>query len=67
MKLGRKLFKKDQSIWGKPMIAYDQTKMDALFSEINQVENGEVSTILSDTRKPQVSLETELYLMLHAT
>ena len=66
MKLGQHLFKKDQSIWGKPMIAYDQTKMDTLFSEITATENGEVSTILSDTRKPQVSLETELYLMLHA-
>ena len=66
MKLGQKLFKKDQSIWGKPMIAYDQTKMDQLFSEIQQHENGEVSTILSGTRKPQVSLETELYLMLHS-
>ncbi len=66
MKLGQKLFKKDQSIWGKPMIAYDDTKMDALFSEIQQHENGEAATILSDTRKPQVSLETELYLMLHS-
>ena len=66
MKLGQKLFKKDQSIWGKPMIAYDQTKMDTLFSEIQQHETGEVTTILSDTRKPQVSLETELYLLLHS-
>ena len=66
MKLGRNLFKKDQSIWGKPLIAYDRTKMDQLFSEIQQHENGEVTTILSDTRKPQVSLETELYLMLNA-
>jgi len=66
MKLGRNLFKKDQSIWGKPLIAYDDTKMDTLFSEIQQAETGEVTTILSDTRKPQVSLETELYLMLHS-
>ncbi len=65
MKLGRNLFKKDQSIWGKPLIVYDQTKMDALFSEIQQLENGE-QTIFTDTPKPQVSLETELYLMLHA-
>jgi hypothetical protein len=65
MKLGQKLFKKDQSIWGKPMIAYDQTKMDQLFSEIQQHENGEQS-IFTDSRKPQVSLETELYLMLHS-
>jgi len=67
MKLGRNLFKKDQSIWGKPMIAYDQTKMDQLFSEIQQHENGELQPTFSDTRKPQVSLETELYLMLHAS
>ena len=64
MKLGRNLFKKDQSIWGKPLIAYDQTKMDTLFSEIKQVEN-EAQPIFSDTQAPQVSLETELYLMLH--
>jgi len=66
MKLGRNLFKKEQSIWGKPLIAYDQTKMDTLFSEIQQAETGEAATPLSDTRRPQVSLETELYLMLHA-
>ena len=64
MKLGQHLFKKDQSIWGKPIIAYDQTKMDTLFSEIQTAENGE-QPIFSDTR-PQVSLETELYLMLHS-
>jgi len=66
MKLGQNLFKKDQSIWGKPMIAYDDTKMDQLFSEIQQVENGEVETVLRRPRRPEVSLETELYLMLHA-
>lgn len=66
MKLGQKLFKKEQSIWGKPLIAYDQTKMDTLFSEIQQAETGEAAIPLSDTRRPQVSLETELYLMLHA-
>ena len=64
MKLGQKLFKKDQSIWGKPMIAYDDSKMDELFSEIQQHENGEV--ILSKPQRPEVSLETELYLMLHS-
>jgi len=48
------------------MIAYDQTKMDELFSEIKLSENGEEQTILSDTRIPRVSLETELYLMLNA-
>ena len=66
MKLGRNLFKKDQSIWGTPMIEYDHTKMDQLFSEIQQAENGEAMAGLYDTRKPQVSLETELYLMLHS-
>lgn len=65
MKLGKNLFKKDQSIWGKPLIAYDDSKMDQLFSEIQQVESNEVIIPLSDTREPQVSLETELYLMLH--
>ena len=65
MKLGRNLFKKDQSIWGKPLIAYDQTKMDTLFSEIQTIENSEEQAIFSDTGKPKVSLETELYLMLH--
>ena len=66
MNLGQKLFKKDQSIWGKPLIAYDHTKMDALFSEIRQAENAETTTILSDKRGAEVSLETELYLLLHA-
>jgi len=64
MKLGQHLFKKDQSIWGKPMIAYDQTKMDTLFSEITATENGEA--VFSKQRGPEVSLETELYLMLHS-
>lgn len=66
MKLGQNLFKKDQSIWGKPMIKYDQSKMNELFSEINLAENGEHKTILSNTNSPGVSLETELYLMLHS-
>jgi len=66
MKLGQNLFKKDLSIWGKPIIAYDQTKMDELFSEIKLAENSEEQTILSDTRDNRVSLETELYLMLHS-
>lgn len=66
MKLGRNLFKKDQSIWGKPMIEYDKTKMNELFSEINLAENGEAVTIPSTTRGPEISLETELYLMLHS-
>ena len=66
MKLGRNLFKKDQSIWGKPMIAYDKTKMNALFSEIHQAENTEAIMEPSTIRGPEVSLETELYLMLHS-
>jgi len=65
MKLGRNLFKKDQSIWGKPIIAYDESKMDTLFSEIHQTESGEQMPLLV-TKGPNVSLETELYLMLHS-
>lgn len=66
MKLGQNLFKKDQSIWGKPIIEYDQSKMNALFSEINLEENGEEKIIASDIRDTGISLETELYLMLHS-
>jgi hypothetical protein len=66
MKLGQNLFKKDQSIWGKPMIEYDQSKMNELFSEINQAENGAIITPRTDTHSPGISLETELYLMLHS-
>ena len=66
MKLGPHLFKKNQSIWGRPMIEYDQTKMSALFSEIDRVEHSAKETILRDTRGPGISLETELYLMLHS-
>ena len=64
MKLGQNLFKKNQSIWGKPLIMYDETKMDTLFSEIHQAENGE-KLPLPTAKGPNVSLETELYLMLH--
>lgn len=66
MKLGRNLFKKDQSIWGKPMIEYDKTKMNELFSEIHQAENTEAAMVPSAGRGAEVSLETELYLMLHS-
>lgn len=66
MKLGQHLFKKDQSIWGKPIIAYDQSKMDTLFSEIQVTENNEENFILHDTQAPAISLETELYLLLHS-
>ena len=66
MKLGRNLFKKDQSIWGKPMIEYDKTKMNELFSEIHQAENAGEQMPLPVTKGPNVSLETELYLMLHS-
>ena len=66
MKLGQNLFKKDQSIWGKPIIAYDETKMGTLFSEIHQAENSEEPKVLSSKQGNQVSLETELYLMLHS-
>lgn len=66
MKLGQNLFKKDQSIWGKPIIAYDETKMNALFSEIHQAENAGEHMSLPVAKGPNVSLETELYLMLHS-
>jgi len=66
MNLGQNLFKKDQSIWGKPIIAYDETKMETLFSEIHQAENDEAVPVRSKTQGPEVSLETELYLMLHS-
>lgn len=66
MKLGQNLFKKDQSIWGKPIIAYDETKMETLFSEIHQAENGEEILAPTTSRGPAISLETELYLMLHS-
>lgn len=67
MKLGQQLFKKDQSIWGKPIIAYDQSKMDTLFSDIKQAESHADSSVLQDMQGPAVSLETELYLMLHTS
>ena len=66
MKLGQHLFKKDQSIWGKPIIAYDQTKMDSLFSDIQTAENKEENHILHDTQATAISLETALYLMTHS-
>ena len=66
MKLGQHLFKKDQSIWGKPIIADDQTKMDTLFSEIQVAENNEENSILHDTQTPDISVETALYLLLHS-
>ncbi|QCX01936.1 hypothetical protein FGM00_18115 [Aggregatimonas sangjinii] len=66
MKLGQNLFKKDQSLWGKPLIAYDDTKMNALFSEMHQAENSEAVPVRSTPQGPEVSLETELYLMLHS-
>ncbi|MEP3210741.1 MAG: hypothetical protein ABJN95_16180 [Maribacter sp.] len=65
MNLGKNLFKKDQSIWGKPLIAYDDSKMDQLFSEIQQTESSETITTVA-SNSPGISLETELYLMLHS-
>lgn len=65
MKLGQNLFKKDQSIWGKPIIEYDQSKMNELFSEINLAEVEEKNIAPQDIRSG-ISLETELYLMLHS-
>ena len=66
MKLGQNLFRKDQSIWGKPIIEYDQSKMNALFSEIQQSEIGGEIAELPKAQGQGISLETELYLMLHA-
>ncbi len=66
MKLGQNFFRKDQSIWGKPIIAYDQTKMNELFSEIKIAENLEEELSVSDIGATEISLETELYLMLHS-
>lgn len=66
MKLGHNLFRKDQSIWGKPIIEYDQSKMNALFSEIRQNENSAEKVLLPKATGQGISLETELYLMLHA-
>jgi len=66
MKLGQNLFRKDQSIWGKPIIEYDQSKIDALFSEIRNTENNEEKLIVQETAVQGISLETELYLMLHS-
>jgi len=66
MKLGRNLFRKDQSIWGKPIIEYDQGKMNELFSEIQQIERSEENSIYPKVQNPGISLETELYLMLHS-
>lgn len=65
MKLGQNFFRKDQSIWGKPIIEYDESKMNALFSEIQQQENSEIYPLPSDNRAG-ISLETELYLFLHS-
>gem|GEM_PF-3579293 len=66
MKLGKNFFKKGQSIWGKPMIVYDQKKMNTVFSKIETPQNQQTSEIYaSETKEHQISLETELYLMLH--
>jgi hypothetical protein len=66
MKLGQNLFKKDQSIWGKPIIEYDQSKMNELFSEIRQTESNGAKSTLPLVQRNEISLETELYLMLHS-
>ncbi len=66
MKLGEKLFRKDRPIWGKPLIAYDETKMNAVFSEIAESEGVKERTVPSGIRPHDISLETELYLILHS-
>ncbi|MBT8184345.1 MAG: hypothetical protein KJN76_05865 [Eudoraea sp.] len=66
MKLGQNLFKKDQSIWGKPIIEYDQTKMNELFSEIRETGSNSEKSILPGVQSNEISLETELYLMIHS-
>ena len=66
MKLGQNLFRKDQSIWGKPIIEYDQSRMNELFSQIRHTEDNEQTTVLPEAQRQGISLETELYLMIHA-
>lgn len=66
MKLGQNLFKKDQPIWGKPLIEYDQQKMNEVFSEIPTAENAKEHIPVPSLRPYDISLETELYLILHS-
>ncbi|NHF58970.1 hypothetical protein FK220_006445 [Flavobacteriaceae bacterium TP-CH-4] len=66
MKLGQNLFKKNQPIWGKPLISYDREKMNEVFSEIPTAESIEELPSLPTSRPTDISLETELYLMLHS-
>ncbi len=48
------------------MIVYDQKKMNTVFSKIETPQNQQTSEIYaSETEEHQISLETELYLMLH--
>ena len=66
MKLGQNLFRKGHSIWGKPIIEYDKRKMDALLAEIGtEADTGE-EFAMREKRETAISLETELYLMLHS-
>jgi hypothetical protein len=66
MKLGQNFFGKDQSIWGKPIIEYDRGKMDALLSEIKSMDDSGEQAVLSPRRAAGISMETELYLILHS-
>ncbi len=66
MKLGQHLFKKDQPIWGKPLIAYDPERMNQVFSEIPTAENTQELPTFLPSKPCDISLETELYLMLHS-
>ncbi len=66
MKLGQHLFKKDQAIWGKPLIEYDPERMNQVFSKIPITEPAEQQAALPTDHPSDISLETELYLMLHS-
>ncbi|NAS12404.1 hypothetical protein [Poritiphilus flavus] len=65
MKLGEKIFRKDQPLWGKPVVAYDKSKMNELLSEVPISENGH-EQISAKAAVPEISLETELYLILNS-
>jgi len=65
MKLGKNFFRKNQSIWVKPMITYDESKMNRLFSDIEDMETENQYRKPTPEIKHQISMETELYLLLH--
>ena len=66
MHMGRHFFRKGQSIWTKPIIEYDQSKMDQLVTEIVTAENETDQILLRDMGTKDISMETALYLILHS-